>query len=37
MKEFLKKLRLIEYLTTELDIEKNEFVNTFKQQVDEGL
>ena len=36
MKEFLKKIKLIEHSTTELNIEKDEFVTTFKQYVDEG-
>ena len=36
MKEFLKKIKLIEYLTTELEIQKNEFVTNFKEHVDEG-
>ena len=36
MKEFLRKIKLIESLTTELSIQKNEFVKTFKENVDEG-
>lgn len=36
MKEFLKKIKLIEYLTTEIEIQKNEFVLKFSQHVDEG-
>ena len=36
MKTFLKQIRLIEHLTTELDIQRSEFVNIFKQHVDEG-
>ena len=36
MKEFLKKIKLIEYLTTDVDIQKTEFVSKFRQHVDEG-
>lgn len=36
MKEFLKKIKLIEYLTTDVEIQKTEFVSKFKQHVDEG-
>lgn len=36
MKDFLKKIKLIEYLTIELDIQKNEFISTLKESVDEG-
>ncbi len=35
MKRFLERLKLIEYLTTELEIQKNEFVKNFKNHVDE--
>jgi hypothetical protein len=36
MKRFLEKLRLIEYLTTELEIQKSDFLKNFKHHVDEG-
>ncbi len=36
MKECLKKIKLLEHLTTELEIPKNVFVSNFKQAVDEG-
>lgn len=36
MKEFLIKIKLIEYLTTEVEIQKSEFITTFKRHVDEG-
>jgi len=36
MKDFLIKLKIIDFLTTELEIEKNEFVAKFRQHVDEG-
>jgi hypothetical protein len=36
MKEFLKKIKLIEYLTTEIEIQKNDFVSNFSKNVDEG-
>lgn len=36
MKEFLKKIKLIDFLHTELEISKNEFVSNLKAQVDEG-
>ena len=35
MKEFLKQIKLIENLTTEIEIQKNDFVSIFKQNVDE--
>ena len=35
MKEFLKKIKLIDHLTTELEIQKNEFVSILKRHVDE--
>ncbi len=36
MKEFLKKIKLIEHLTTDIEIQKNEFVSKLKQHVDQG-
>lgn len=36
MKDFLKKLKLIDYLNTELEIDKHDFVNRLKANVDEG-
>jgi hypothetical protein len=36
VKEFLKKIKLIQFFTTEIEISKNEFVSKFKEQVDEG-
>lgn len=36
MKEFLQKLKLIDYFQTELDIKKNDFVSKLREQVDEG-
>lgn len=36
MKRLLERLKLIDYLTTELEIQKNEFVRNFKNYVDEG-
>lgn len=36
MKEFLKKIKLIEHFTTDIEIQKNEFIPKFKQNVDEG-
>lgn len=36
MKGFLKKLKLIDYLSTELEIDKNDFFNRLKASVDEG-
>ena len=36
MKEFLRKLRLIDYLQTELEIQKNDFINKLREHVDEG-
>lgn len=36
MKDFLKRIRLIEYLTIELDIQKNEFISKLRENVDEG-
>ncbi|MFI2743567.1 hypothetical protein ACG2LH_12565 [Zhouia sp. PK063] len=36
MKELLKKLKLIDYLQTELVIQKNDFVNKLRYHVDEG-
>lgn len=36
MTEFLKKHKLIDHLTTELELDKMEFVKRLRQQVDEG-
>jgi len=36
VKEFLKKIRLIDYLVIDLDITKNEFITKLKENVDEG-
>ncbi|OHX65424.1 hypothetical protein [Flammeovirga pacifica] len=36
MKELLKKLKLIDYLHTELIIQQNDFVNKLRNHVDEG-
>ncbi|KQC29839.1 hypothetical protein [Flagellimonas eckloniae] len=36
MKEFLKKIKLIEHLITDVEIQKTEFVAKFRQHVDEG-
>ena len=36
MKEFLKKIKLIEHLKTDIEIQKTEFVSKFRQQGDEG-
>jgi hypothetical protein len=36
MKEFLKKIKLIDYLRTELQISRNEFVDKLNSIVDEG-
>ena len=36
MKEFLRKIRLIENFTTELKIQKNDFVIALRAHVDEG-
>ena len=36
MKRFLEKLKWVQYLNTELEIPKNEFVIHFKNYVDEG-
>lgn len=36
MKELLNRLKLIDYLTTEIEIQKSEFVTRFKENVDEG-
>jgi len=35
MKEFLRRIKFIEILVTELQIEKNDFIKKFKEQVDE--
>ena len=36
MKNFLKKLKLLKYFQTELNIQKQEFISRLKQVVDEG-
>lgn len=36
MKDFLKKLKLVDYLVTELEISQHDFVNRLKANVDEG-
>lgn len=36
MKDFLKKIKLVADLTTEIEIQKSEFINKFKHHVDEG-
>jgi len=36
MKAFLKKLKLVDHLTTELEIQKNEFVIKFQKQVEQA-
>ncbi len=36
MKEFLQKIKLIDHLTTELEIQKSDFLSNFKSCVDEG-
>lgn len=36
MKEFLKQIRLIDYLTTEIEIPKREFMSRLRGQVDPG-
>lgn len=36
MKEFLKKIKLVENLTTDIEIQKTEFVSKFRQHVDKG-
>ena len=36
MNEFLKKIKLIQVLTIEIEISKSEFVSKLKEQVDEG-
>ncbi len=36
MKDFLKQLKLIDYLNTELEIDKHDFINRLKANVDEG-
>ncbi len=36
MKEYLKKLKLVDQLTTEIEIERNQFVGRFKEHVDQG-
>ncbi len=36
MKEFLAKIKVVDYLKTEIQIQKNHFVAVFKQMVDEG-
>ena len=36
MKDFLKKLKLVDYLVTELEISQHDFVNRLSASVDEG-
>jgi len=36
MKEWLKKLKLIDYQTIEIDVQKSDFVNRLKRKVDHG-
>jgi len=36
MKEFLEKIKLVDYMTTEIEMQKDEFVKKFKESVDEG-
>lgn len=36
MKDFLRKIKLVDSFTTEIEIEKSVFVNTFRKYVDEG-
>jgi len=36
MKRFLKRIKLIQHLTTELNVQKNAFIVAFRQHVDEG-
>ncbi|QCK16564.1 hypothetical protein [Mangrovivirga cuniculi] len=36
MKRFLKKIKLIDHLRTELNIEKNEFISRMRSNIDEG-
>ncbi len=36
MKEFLRKLKLIDNLNSELEIQKNDFVAILKENVDDG-
>ncbi len=36
MREFFKKMKLIDFLTTEVEIQKDEFVSIFKTKVEEG-
>lgn len=36
MKELLRRLKLIDHLTTEIEIQKNDFVTRFKENVDKG-
>ena len=36
MKEFLKKIKLIKTLSVELEMDQNEFVNRFRENVDPG-
>jgi hypothetical protein len=36
MKEFLRKIKLVDWLTTELHISKNEFINNLNAIIDQG-
>jgi len=36
VKEFLKRIHLIEYLTIDIEVQKSDFVSKFKQHVDNG-
>ena len=36
MKNFLRRIKLLDDLTVELDISKNDFVSSFRKEVDEG-
>ena len=36
MKEFLKKIKLIDHFTTEVPLERSQFVSRFEKQVDYG-
>lgn len=36
MKEFLQKVKLLDYLTTEIEMDKSQFVSNFKEHVDQS-
>ena len=36
MKDYLRKLKLLDHLTTDVEIQKNEFVSQLRKHVDEG-